>query len=211
MKLLPKSRRLAPTMVISLNGMLLRMIAITIAKQLTYLICCALTCISASTAFAKPYYGGTSSIPLLTKEPQSLRGGQFMLVYDPQRFKWKQFDVYFDGGYSYFAASGTPNYTGLAIYSVAPILRYSFKQQRNTQAFLELSVGVAYLNHTHLQYRNLGIHFAFQDRVGAGLLFGTDKQFLVGLHAVHYSNAHLSSHNSGITIPLEFDIGYRFS
>lgn len=173
-------------------------------------IACLTLALACTTTFATPYYGGTVSIPLLTKEPQSLRGGQFMLVYDPQRFKWSQFDLYFDGGYSYFNASGTDNYTGLAIYSVAPILRYSFKEHRNSQAFLELSFGLSYLNHTRLENRNLGIHFAFQDRAGFGVRLGNKKQVVLGFHIEHYSNAHLSSHNSGITIPLMLDIGYRF-
>lgn len=170
----------------------------------------ALLLFFACQSFAKPYYGGTVSIPLLTKEPQSLRGAQFMLVYDPQRFKWGAVDVYFDGGYSNFSASGTLHYTSLSIYSIAPILRYSFQKRGLTQPFAELSVGLSYLNHTRLENRNLGIHFAFQDRVGMGILFGNEHKFLLGLHAVHYSNARMSEHNSGITIPLELDIGYRY-
>ena len=133
-----------------------------------------------------------------------------MLNYDPQRFKWNDVDLYFDGGFSAFSASGTRNYTALAIYSIAPILRYSFQQRGPAQPFVELSVGLSYLNHTRLENRNLGIHFSFQDRLGGGILLGHDSKLVLGLHAVHYSNAHLSSHNSGITIPLALDIGYRF-
>jgi lipid A 3-O-deacylase len=160
--------------------------------------------------YAKPYYGASFSLPLLTKEPQSLRGYQFMLNYDPQRYKWNQVDLYFDGGFSAFSASGTRTYTAVNIYSIAPVVRYSFKQKGLVQPFLELSVGLSYLNHTRLENRNLGIHFAFQDRIGGGMLFGNTEKLLLGLHAVHYSNAHLSSHNSGITVPLVLDVGYRF-
>ena len=163
-----------------------------------------------ATSFANPYYGATFSVPLVTKEPQALRGYQFMVNYDPQRFIWGSTDLYFDGGYSYFSASGTPNYSGLAIYSIAPILRYSFKQHGPAQPFVELSVGASYLNHTHLENRNLGIHFAFQDRLGGGILLGDNDKLVLGLNAIHYSNAHLSSHNSGITIPLALNIGYRW-
>jgi lipid A 3-O-deacylase len=67
------------------------------------------------------------------------------------------------------------------------------------------------LNHTRLDDRNLGIHFAFQDRFGIGAFLGASDNISLGVHAVHYSNAHLSIHNSGITIPLVLDIGYRFS
>lgn len=173
----------------------------------------ALTLLSIFThAHAIPYYGATFSTPVAPKEPQSMRGFQVMLVYDPQKYKWKNFDLYFDGGYSYFSASSTPNYTALNIYSIAPILRYTFEHRGTAQPFMELSVGAAYLNHTRLECRNLGIHFAFQDRLGIGVLLGNKKEkVLLGFHVLHYSNAHLSEHNSGLTSLVTLDIGYRFS
>jgi lipid A 3-O-deacylase len=98
----------------------------------------------------------------------------------------------------------------LNIYSVAPVVRYSFNRRGSIKPFLELSVGLSYLNHTHFEDRKLGIHFAFQDRLGVGALLGKAERFSLGVHAVHYSNAHLSGHNSGVSIPLVLDIGYRF-
>ncbi len=134
-----------------------------------------------------------------------------MLNYDPDRFKWRQFNVYFDGGFSHFWITNTPYYTTVNIYSIAPVVRYTFRRRGPLFPYLELSIGVAYLNHTHIDNRNLGIHFAFQDRLGIGALVGSSKRLSLGIHAVHYSNARLSGHNSGITVPLELDIGYRFS
>lgn len=159
---------------------------------------------------AAPYYGATLSYAAITKEPPSLHGYQLMLNYDPQRFKWRQFNVYFDGGFSHFWITSTPYYTNLNIYSVAPVIRYTFKRRGPLLPYLELSIGLSYLNHTRLDNRNLGIHFAFQDRMGIGAFLGASDQVSIGLHAVHYSNAHLSEHNSGITVPLVLDIGYRF-
>ena len=161
--------------------------------------------------FTSPYYGATFSLPLITKEPPSLHGYQFMLNYDPQKFQWRRFNIYFDGGFSHFWITNTPYYTSLNIYSIAPVIRYTFKKRGPLFPYLELSIGIAYLNHTHLDSRNLGIHYAFQDRAGIGVFFGSSKQISVGLHAVHYSNARLSSHNSGITVPIELDLGYRFN
>ena len=96
------------------------------------------------------------------------------------------------------------------IYSFAPVIRYTFRRHGPILPYLELSLGIAYLNHTRLDDRNLGIHFSFQDRMGLGILIGATEQLSAGIHAVHYSNAHLSEHNSGITVPLVLDIGYRF-
>ncbi|RDI42852.1 acyloxyacyl hydrolase [Aquicella lusitana] len=162
-------------------------------------------------SLAAPYYGANFSYTLITKEPPSLHGYQLMLNYDPQRFKWRQFNVYFDGGFSHFWVTNTPYYTTLNIYSIAPVVRYTFKKRGPVLPYLELSIGLSYLNHTRLDDRNLGIHFAFQDRAGIGAFFGASERLSIGVHAVHYSNARLSAHNSGITVPLLLDVGYRFN
>lgn len=161
-------------------------------------------------SFAAPYYGGTFSYSVVTKEPPYLHGYQFMFSYDPDRFKWRKFNVYFDGGFSHFWITNTPYYTTVNIYSVAPVIRYIFRRRGPYLPYLEISIGIAYLNHTRLDNRNLGIHFSFQDRMGVGVFLGTCEQFSIGLHAVHYSNARLSAHNSGITVPVVLDISYRF-
>lgn len=162
---------------------------------------------TASHAYAR--VGGTVSLPLASKEPTNLHGYQLMLNYDPDRFKWRQFNLYFDGGFSRFWVNQAHN-SSINIYSMAPVVRYNFRREGLVQPFLEFSIGLSYLNQTRIDSRNLGIHFAFQDRLGIGALLGKAENFSFGVHAVHYSNAHLSSHNSGITVPLVLDLGYRF-
>ncbi|MBX3709772.1 MAG: acyloxyacyl hydrolase [Gammaproteobacteria bacterium] len=164
-----------------------------------------------SLSIAAPHYGATLSIAALSKEPSHLRGAQLMLNYDPQKFQWRQFNIYFDGGFSHFWTTNKSHYTDLNIYSVAPVIRYTFKKRGLFLPYLELSIGLSYLSRTRIDNRNLGIHFAFQDRIGMGTSFGTADQFLLGVHAVHYSNACLAEHNSGLSMPLVLDIGYRFS
>lgn len=162
-------------------------------------------------AVASPYYGAQFSYATVENEPPYLHGYQFMLSYDPQRFQWRQFNIYFDGGFSHFWITSTPYYTNLNIYSIAPVVHYTFKRRGPFLPYLEFSVGVAYLNHTHLDDRNLGIHFAFQDRLGIGAFLGPSEQFFIGVHTVHYSNAGFAENNSGISALLDIDIGYRFS
>lgn len=163
-----------------------------------------------SVCSAAPYYGVNFSYPLAKKDPPYLNGYQLMFNYDPQRFKWRKFNVYFDVGFSHFWINNKPYYTTMNIYSIAPVIRYTFKKRGPVFPYLEMSIGLSYLNHTRLDNRNLGIHFSFQDRLGIGAFIGTSKQFSLGIHALHYSNARLSEHNSGISIPLMLDIGYRF-
>lgn len=177
------------------------------SRRFRFLLLCLLT---PTFAVAAPYYGATFSYPVVAKEPPSLHGFQVMLNYDPQRFQWRKFNVYFDGGFSHFSAS-SQHASSLNIYSIAPVVRYTFRRRGPILPYLELSIGFAYLNATRFEKRNLGIHFAFQDRLGIGAFIGQSSHFSIGFHAVHYSNAHLSSHNSGVTIPVVLDIGYRFS
>lgn len=160
----------------------------------------------------EPYYGATLSAVVSGKEPLEFRAYQLMLNYDPQLFQWRRFNVYFDGGLSqlWVTKSNCAYYRTVTIYSAAPVIRYTFRQWHCIHPFLEMSIGLAYLNHTHFAKRNLGIHFSFQDRMGVGMFIGSSQQFSVGLHSVHYSNAHLSNHNSGITALVVLDLGYRF-
>lgn len=160
---------------------------------------------------AEPHYGGTISVPAISTEPDNLHGVQLMLNYDPDRYKWRAFNVYVDGGFSHFYQNNTPHNTSINIYSVAPVVRYTFKRRGPILPYLELSVGFAYMNQTRIENRNLGIHFSFQDRMGLGALLGMNEKVSLGVHALHYSNSRLASHNSGISIPLVLDVGYRFN
>lgn len=162
-------------------------------------------------SISAPYYGANFSYAVIGKEPPTAHGFQIMLTYDPDCLRWRRLVLYFDAGFSHFWITNTPYYSTLNIYSIAPVARYMLNRAGLILPFFEISVGLSYLNHTHLDNRNLGIHFAFQDRVGFGLFLGPTENFTVGIHAVHYSNARLSSHNSGVTFPLVLDIGYRFN
>jgi hypothetical protein len=179
-------------------------------KYLTF-IAMTLLSFSSALAFSQPRYGANFSYAAITSEPPSLHGYQLMLNYDPQTLAWRKFNIYFDGGFSHFWVTKTPYYTTLNIYSLAPVIRYTFKKRGLILPYLELSIGISYLNHTRLDSRNLGMHFAFQDRMGIGVLLGASEQLSIGAHALHYSNAHLSGHNSGITVPIALDVGYRFN
>lgn len=178
----------------------------TIRKCL-FVSCCILL---PNIVFSSPHYGINFSYGLIGSEPSTLHGAQLMASYDPDRYKWRQFNVYFDGGISHFWITNTSTHSSLNILSAAPVVRYTFKQHGPILPYLELSIGVSYLSATRLDDRNLGIHFAFQDRAGIGAFLGYSKHFTLGIHALHYSNAHLANHNSGMTMPLVLDIGYRF-
>lgn len=156
--------------------------------------------------------GATVSLPLITKDPDNLHGFNLGLWYDPETLIWRQFHLYFDlVGAHYWVSGPSTSYHDINIVAVSPVIRYLFKEHFNMYPYIELSIGASYLSNTRFANRNLGIHFAFQDRGGIGLNFGKKQQFSLGVHAVHYSNASLASNNSGITIPLMIDFSYKLN
>lgn len=159
---------------------------------------------------AKPQMGINLHYAAISTEPDDMHGGQLMFTYDPQRFQWRKFNVYFDAGITYFWVSHSSHHKSIVILSAAPVARYTFNSIRMVKPYIDISIGVAYLNQLQLGHRNLGMHFSFQDRVGLGVLMGSDDQFSIGVQAVHYSNGSLCRHNSGLSIPLMLDVGYRF-
>lgn len=164
----------------------------------------------ASSYSTNSYYGMSFSYAFYSKEPTHLNGPQLLLNYHPQRFQWSSFNLYFDGGIAYFWRSNTDQNPNITLLTLAPVIRYNFNQLYTLLPYADLSIGLTYLNHTRIYDRKLGIHFAFQDRAGFGVWLGSKHQYSIGLHIVHYSNARLSTHNSGITIPFMLDVGYRF-
>lgn len=71
-------------------------------------------------------------------------------------------------------------------------------------------MGGAYLSNSYFGGRNLGSTLEFQDMGGVGLAFGAKKQFYLTVQSLHYSNANISSHNSGFSVPCLMTIGYNF-
>lgn len=154
--------------------------------------------------------GLSLSIPVVTKDPDDLHGASGTLWYDSEILIWRQFHLFYDFVAAHYWVSGvTDTYRTINIFAVSPVFRYLFKEHFGVTPYFDLSIGVSYLSQTRFANRNLGMHFAFQDRGGLGILFGSQQQFGLGAHIVHYSNASLSSNNSGITIPLMIDLSYK--
>lgn len=155
--------------------------------------------------------GISLSLPVISKDPENLHGLNLGVWYNPETLTWRQFNLYFDLiGAHYWVNGPTTTPHDINIIAASPVIRYTFKHHFGITPYFELSIGLSYLSNTRFAGRNLGMHFAFQDRGGIGILMGNKEQFSLGAHIVHYSNASLSSHNSGITIPLMIDLGYKF-
>lgn len=159
-------------------------------------------------------FGVNGTYALITLEPENLHGYRVSLNYQPERLIWSYLKVYFDGSFGHWwdndTATDAPTNSSLDIYSIAPVVRLFYKNNSVITPFVDISIGFSYLTETRIYKRNLGIHFSFQDQLALGASFGKNQNFSVSLGALHYSNGSLSRRNSGMTIPLFINVGYRF-
>lgn len=152
--------------------------------------------------------------PIIASEPENLHGYRISLNYQPERFTWSYIKIYFDGSFGHWwdntSSMDAPTNSSLNIYSIAPVMRLFYQNNTIITPFLDLSIGFSYLSETRIYKRNLGMHFSFQDQAAIGAIFGKEHQFLISFGALHYSNGSLCSRNSGMTVPLFINAGYRF-
>ncbi len=175
--------------------------------MMTGFLCLTTPVLGAST----PHFGGSFSIPMITKDPEYFHGYRAALWYQPDRLIWEHIHIYFDASFGHWWVTNTTAHKSLSIYAIAPILRYYFVQNRYISPFLNVSIGLSYLTRSRIDHQNLGMHFAFQDQLGIGASFGAKKQFSMSLSALHYSNGSLCKKNAGITVPLMLNAEYGFA
>jgi hypothetical protein len=163
-----------------------------------------------TTAYAADHYSITFPIVLYSVDPEKAHDYRAVVSYKPQKFDWGRFNLYFSATAGHWWQNSVPQGTTINIFAIAPVFRYYINKTALFSPYLEASVGPGYMNHTRFGKRNLGIHYTFQDEITLGGLFGKDKGVYIALSALHYSNGKLSSHNSGITIPVMLNLGYQF-
>ena len=143
-------------------------------------------------------------------QPSDLNGGNIAYLLQPDAWKWGDFSLSMNFSYGYWKTTENPAHQTISIYSIAPVLRWSFFNNRIATPFLQASVGGAAMSSTEIGNRNLGSSILFQDQGGIGLAFGPKQTIFATVQAMHYSNAGLSSNNGGMTIPLLFTMGGLF-
>lgn len=106
-------------------------------------------------------------------------------------------------GYTYWESDNAVNTHSL---SASPVLTYEFGAANATvQPFVEAGIGLAAFSRNKIEDRKLGSSVNFEDRFGFGIRF--DQRHTIGIQALHYSNAGMSSHNAGIE---SYNMYYRF-
>ena len=165
-----------------------------------------------STAWADT--GASLTIPVITKDPEHLHGYRASVWYQPQSWIWQHLHIFFDASFGHWWVSSNVPYREVNIFAVAPVFRIFTKQyalfSTPISPFADLSIGLSYLSKTRLDSQNLGMHFAFQDQVGIGVVLGKEQRLSISISALHYSNGSMCKKNAGITVPLLVNVGYRF-
>jgi len=121
---------------------------------------------------------------------------------------------YFAGSVGYWRAEHVkPRFArDLFQFSIVPMFRIARHTPYNIgiAPFIEGGVGVAWLTEDKFGDRDLGHHSTFDDRIGAGIRFGSNQQFELAYHYLHYSNAGLHSPNQGIDMSETITFAYHF-
>lgn len=102
-----------------------------------------------------------------------------------------RFTGYWDTAYTYWQGDETASNHSL---SLAPVFVYEFAGE-TIKPYIEAGIGVAFFSDTELEDNKLGSSFQFEDRLGFGVRFNGQQ---IGVRALHYSNAGLSSNNDGV-------------
>jgi len=163
----------------------------------------------AANASALPIGMSFSKMQII-KDPAHLKGYHASISYFPKSLIWQKNMVFFDASFSRWWLTYSTKNRSLNIYSLSPVFRHYFQQRSWISPFIQLGIGLSWLTQTRLDKHNLGMHFTFQDRIGAGISFGPKRRFSLIAEMMHYSNASLSANNGGITAPLVFTAEYKF-
>lgn len=159
--------------------------------------------------FASPFGLEIPAI-IVGKDPSHLHAYRASLTYQHDALQWQTISILFAAGYGHWSSSTATVYKQINIYSFAPIFRFHSARYYAVSPFFDISIGPSYLSKTRFSDRNLGMHFAFQDEIALGVMFGKRQQYAVSLSALHYSNGSMCAMNAGITVPLLMKFAYRF-
>lgn len=91
----------------------------------------------------------------------------------------------------------------------SPVFIYSPNRSKGFLPYIEAGIGVALINNTNINDRDLASAFQFEDRIGFGARFGDRQQHDVNFRFLHYSNAGITEPNDGIDI-FSLSYGYAF-
>lgn len=153
-------------------------------------------------------YGG--DLLGLNAAPSNTSGFNIAYTLQPDSWVWGDFSVLFNMSYGHWKTTSTPTHQNMNTYAAAPVVRWTFMKNAIATPFLQASVGLSVMSSSYFGNRRLGSTLLFQDMGGIGLAYGTSRKLYTTIQVLHYSNGSISSHNSGMTLPVLLTLGYQF-
>ena len=116
--------------------------------------------------------------------------------------------VFLRGQVHYWRGNEDESY--LLDFGVTPVLRLTRTVPGKAMPYLEAGLGVHLLTETRINgHRELDTAFQFGEILGAGIRFGRDHRYDLGLRVQHVSNGSISEHNDGLTF-VSVGFAYHF-
>lgn len=108
---------------------------------------------------------------------------------------------YWEGSANYIGIKGN-HHDNLKGLSLAYVLHFEKKDLfcNKNVPYAEFGLGGALFDDNQIENRRLGSHGLFEIKMGAGMRFGTFKEYDLSYKFIHYSNAYLKRPNDGINI-----------
>jgi opacity protein-like surface antigen len=99
-------------------------------------------------------------------------------------------------------------FTTLSLY---PLFRLTLVRSRTADYYFQYSLaGPTFISEQHLDGRETGRRFTFQDFMGIGAFIGAERRLTAGVKINHYSNGNIFTENAGVKVPLTVTLGYTF-
>jgi lipid A 3-O-deacylase len=172
-------------------------------KKLAGAICCAILCLAG---------------PARAVDGLSLELGQAHGVWQWRagaQWNWQEPGVFSAGrwrarGY-WDLAAGVWEGGVDTIYDVGLTPVFRFERDGRRSPYLEAAIGIHMLSSLHITpYRTFSSHLQFGDHIGAGLHFGPEDRYDIGLRLQHLSNGGLRNPNPGINF-LQLRLQHHFN
>ena len=181
-------------------------------KKIVVAVALASCCVAPMTQAAKFINGARLGYGYGSRD--NINGPRLALMWDwPTWFNDSlvQLTGFWDFSAAYWHTDGRFNHT--FTFGAAPIFRIQLNKQRFDPIVLPyIEGGSGFALHTarHTGSKDKGAVFGFENMLGAGVMFGSKKQFDFSYHFIHYSNASMYPPNEGVDIQMLFSLAYRW-
>lgn len=96
-------------------------------------------------------------------------------------------------------------------FSIFPVLRFYLLRRKGFDFYANYSIiGPTYITKTIIDDLDTGTNFTYQDILGFGVFFGSQRKYNFEMRIMHYSNGNIFTDNAGVAIPIQFTLGKTF-